>query len=258
MARYWAASTSPTAWAPPSAPCSPPSCCCPGWACRARWPRPVRSTSQWACWPGGCPGAPAAAPAPAQDEPAADPARAGFYRMMLLAALLTGATSFVYEIGWVRMLNQSLGTTVHSFELMLAAFILGLAFGGLWVRRRSRAVQDPASYAGYAQVFKGLMALLSIPVFAQSFQWVGLLVNSLPKTETGYTLFTLGRGGIALAVMFPASFFAGMTLPLFIMALLRKGEGEASIGRIYAANTLGAILGVFLAVHVLIPAIGLR
>lgn len=204
------------------------------------------------------PGPTAAAPAPAQDEPAADPARAGFYRMMLLAALLTGATSFVYEIGWVRMLNQSLGTTVHSFELMLAAFILGLAFGGLWVRRRSRAVQDPASYAGHAQVFKGLMALLSIPVFAQSFQWVGLLVNSLPKTETGYTLFSLGSGGIALAVMFPAAFFAGMTLPLFTMALLRKGEGEASIGRIYAANTLGAILGVFLAVHVLIPAIGLR
>src|SRR5690606_21718476 len=204
------------------------------------------------------PGPTAAAPAPAQDEPAADPARAGFYRMMLLAALLTGATSFVYEIGWVRMLNQSLGTTVHSFELMLAAFILGLAFGGLWVRRRSRAVQDPASYAGHAQVFKGLMALLSIPVFAQSFQWVGFLVNNLPRTETGYAMFRLGSGGIALAVMFPAAFFAGMTLPLFTMALLRKGAGEASIGRIYAANTLGAILGVVLAVHVLIPMLGLR
>src|SRR5690606_26137361 len=131
-------------------------------------------------------------------------------------------------------------------------------FGGLWVRRRSQRVRDPASYAGHAQVLKGLMALLSIPVFAQSFHWVGLLVNNLPKTEAGYTLFSLGSGGIALAVMFPAAFFAGMTLPLFTMALLRKGEGEASIGRIYAANTLGAILGVFLAVHVLIPAMGLR
>jgi spermidine synthase len=49
-----------------------------------------------------------------------------------------------------------------------------------------------------------------------------------------------------------------MTLPLFTMALLRKGWGEASIGRIYAANTLGAILGVALAVHVLIPLLGLR
>ncbi|KAA2284920.1 spermine synthase [Arenimonas fontis] len=205
------------------------------------------------------PGPTAAAPAPtAAGQADAAGNRAGFYRMMLLAALLTGATSFVYEIGWVRMLNQALGTTVHSFELMLAAFILGLAFGGLWVRRRSQRVRDPASYAGHAQVLKGLMALLSIPVFAQSFHWVGLLVNNLPKTEAGYTLFSLGSGGIALAVMFPAAFFAGMTLPLFTMALLRKGAGEASIGRIYAANTLGAILGVFLAVHVLIPAMGLR
>lgn len=184
--------------------------------------------------------------------------RADFYRTMLAAALLTGATSFVYEIGWVRMLNQSLGTTVHSFELMLAAFILGLAFGGLWVRRRSQSVRDPANYAGHAQVLKGLMALLSIAVFAQSFQWVGALVGALPKTEAGYHLFSLGSGAIALSVMFPAAFFAGMTLPLFTMALLRRHNGEASIGHIYAANTLGAILGVVLAVHVLIPAMGLR
>lgn len=182
----------------------------------------------------------------------------GFGVMMVLAATITGATSFVYEIGWVRMLNQALGTTVHSFELMLAAFILGLAFGGLWIRRRSQRVGDPVAYAGYAQVCMGIAALASIPVFSQSFRWVGAMVSGLPKTEAGYALFTVGSGGIALLVMFPAAFFAGMTLPLFTMALLRKGAGESSIGRIYAANTLGAILGVVLAVHVLIPVLGLR
>lgn len=177
---------------------------------------------------------------------------------MLIAAAVSGATSFVYEIGWIRMLNQSLGTTVHSFELMLAAFILGLAFGGWWIRQRSQRIADATRYAGFAQVWKGVAALLSIPVFAQSFHWVGLLMAASPKTDSGYALFSLGSAGIALLVMFPAAFFAGMTLPLFTMALLRRQQGEASIGRIYAANTMGAIVGVFAATHLLIPFLGLR
>lgn len=179
-------------------------------------------------------------------------------KMMLTAALVTGASSFVYEISWVRMLNQVLGTTLHSFELMLSAFILGLAFGGLWVRRRSARIADPVRYVGYAQVFMGIAALLSIFVFSESFRWVGFLVESLPKTEAGYSWFMLASGAISLGVMFPAAFFAGMTLPLLTMALLRNRAGEESIGRIYAANTLGAILGVAIAIHILIPLVGLR
>lgn len=199
------------------------------------------------------------APAAVSATVAATPvANRGFYRMILLAAGITGASSFVYEIGWVRLLNQALGTTVHSFELMLSAFILGLAFGGLWIRKRSSRIGDPVAYAGYAQVLMGIAALISIPIFSQSFRWVGVMVDALPKTDTGYLLYTLGSGGIALLVMFPAAFFAGMTLPLFTMALLRRQCGEASIGRVYAANTLGAIVGVMLAVHVLIPMLGLR
>ncbi|GAB2670172.1 fused MFS/spermidine synthase [Arenimonas aestuarii] len=201
-----------------------------------------------------------ASPAPTKESPTAAAGRptVGFYRMMLLAALVTGASSFVYEIGWVRMLNQSLGTTLHSFELMLAAFILGLAFGGLWIRRKSDAIRDAVQYAGYAQVWMGIAALISIPIFGQSFRGVSWLLSMLPRDDFGYALFSFGSGIIALLVMFPAAFFAGMTLPLFTMALLRRGAGEASIGRIYAANTLGAILGVALAVHVLIPFMGLR
>ena len=182
----------------------------------------------------------------------------GIYPMLLAAAAITGASSFVYEIGWVRMLNQALGTTVHSFELMLAAFILGLAFGGLWIRKRSQSITDVIAYAGYAQIWMGVAALISLPVFAQSFRWVGALMQALPRTDDGYWLYSLGSAGIALLVMFPAAFFAGMTLPLFTVALLRRGAGESSIGRIYAANTLGAILGVVLAVHVLVPVLGLR
>lgn len=181
-------------------------------------------------------------------------------RRLLILTGMSGAISFVYEIGWVRLLNQVFGTTVHGFELMLSAFILGLAFGGLSVRQRAEKglLPDPLFASGRAQIYMGIAALLSIPIFTQSFDWVGFLMRVLARTDEGYLLFSIGTGAIAILVMFPAAFFAGMTLPLFTMALLRRGAGERAIGRIYAANTLGSIVGVLVAVHVLIPLIGVR
>jgi spermidine synthase len=179
-------------------------------------------------------------------------------RILLSATAISGAASFVYEIGWVRLLNQAFGTTIHSFELMLAAFIFGLAFGGLWIRRRAKRIEEPVRYVGYVQVLMAIAALVSIPVFTQSFQWVGWIMRGLSRSDNGYVLFEFATAGVALLVMFPAAFLAGMTLPLFTLALLRAGAGERAIGRIYAANTLGAIAGVALMMHMLIPLIGVR
>jgi hypothetical protein len=166
------------------------------------------------------------------EDQAADRRSGRFQTLMLAGALITGASSFVYEVGWIRLLNQALGTTVHSFELMLTAFILGLAFGGLWVRKRSRKIQDPVAAAGVAQVLMGLAALASLPMFAQSFQWVGWFMGIFPRTDAGYVLFSLGSATVAMLVMFPAAFFAGMTLPLFTMSLLRRwGRSSAWYSR---------------------------
>lgn len=188
----------------------------------------------------------------------ADEANTAIGRALLLASFVTGATSFIYEIGWVRMLNQALGASVHSFELMLAAFILGLALGGLWIRLRANAIRDAIEYAGYAQILMGIAALLSLLAFGKSFVWVEWLMKALGRTDQGYSLYVLGSAVVSLVVMLPAAFFAGMTLPLFTTALLERNRGERAIGQIYASNTIGAIAGVSLMMFVLIPAIGLR
>jgi predicted membrane-bound spermidine synthase len=178
--------------------------------------------------------------------------------LILAAAAITGATSFVYEITWVRMLALALGTTLHAFELMLAAFISGIAFGGLWLRYRADRLKDVLGAAGWAQVCMGIAALGSLFVYMHAFDWVAWLIQAAGKTEQGYALFNVASGAISLAVMFPAAFFAGMTLPLLTLVLLRSGAGERAIGRVYAANTIGAIVGVLVTVHVLMPALGVR
>jgi len=189
-------------------------------------------------------------------KPGAEPGVAP--RLILLAAAITGLTSFVYEIAWVRMLSMALGTTIHAFELMLAAFISGIAFGGLWLSRNGHRIQSPLKAVGWVQVWMGIAALASMFVYARSFEWVGWLMRVLARSEEGYSLYNVSSGIVSLLVMFPAAFFAGMTLPLLTIILLRAGAGERAIGRVYAANTLGAIVGVLLAVHALLPLIGLK
>jgi spermidine synthase len=219
----------------------------------------VVALGAWAVWK-AAPRSDAPAGIPAREAAAAvdEPDVSRLTRIVLVAAFITGATSFIYEIGWVRLLNLVLGTTVHSFELMLAAFILGLACGGYWIRWRAPAVRDAIRYAAIAQVLMGVAALASVIVFSKASLGMEWLLQALARSDQGYTLFNTGSAMAALAVMFPAAFFAGMTLPLFTLALLRKGGGEKQIGRVYASNTLGAIVGVFVMVHLLVPLLGVR
>ena len=178
--------------------------------------------------------------------------------LLLGVALLTGAASFVYEIGWIRMLTLVLGASTHSFELMLSAFILGLALGGLWVRRRIDSVDDPMRFLAWVQLAMGLLALGTVPVYGLTFDWMAAVIQGLAKTDSGHAMFLASSHAIALAVMLPATFCAGMTLPLITFALLRAGHGEKSIGAVYASNTLGSIIGVVLAAQVGMPLLGLK
>lgn len=179
-------------------------------------------------------------------------------KIFLFAAFITGAASFIYEISWIRMLSLVLGATTHSFELMLSAFITGLAFGGLWIKRRIDRIESPVRFSGYVQLIMGTLALLTLPVYVMSFGSMEWLLGALQRTDAGYSAFTLASHSIALMVMLPTTFMAGMTLPLFTYVLIRKGNGEASIGQVYAANTIGAIVGVLFAVHVGLPLLGLK
>ncbi|HET7672240.1 MAG TPA: hypothetical protein VFK84_17665 [Burkholderiales bacterium] len=179
-------------------------------------------------------------------------------RMLLTVAALTGLSSFMYEVGWIRMLSLVLGSSTHAFELMLSAFILGLAFGGLWVRRRIDATPDAVRLLAYVQIVMGAAALATLPVYASSFAVMQAAMQSLTASEGGYIAFNVVSHAICVAVMFPAAFCAGMTLPLITAALLRAGAGERAIGQVYAANTAGAIAGVMLAVHIGFPLLGVK
>jgi spermidine synthase len=181
-----------------------------------------------------------------------------FYWLMLSVSLLTGVASFIYEISWIRMLSLVMGSSTHSFELMLSAFILGLAFGGLWIKKKIDGIKNMVLFLGIVQIIMGLLAMATVALYSQTFELMQALVRSLGKTEGGYVLYNIISYLISIGLMFPATFCAGMTLPLLTHALLQRKYGEKSVGHVYAANTIGAIVGVFGAIHLGMPLLGLK
>jgi spermidine synthase len=179
-------------------------------------------------------------------------------RWLLGIALLTGLASFFYEIAWIRMLSLVLGSSMQAFEIMLSAFIFGIALGGLWIRNRIEHTHNPALFLGKVQVIMGLFAVATLPLYNEMFDFMGFLIQALTKTEGGYLIFNLGSHFISLLIMLPATFMAGMTLPLITFTLLKWNQGESSIGRVYAFNTIGAIVGILLAVHIAMPLVGTK
>lgn len=179
-------------------------------------------------------------------------------RTLLAVAFGTAAASFVYEIAWIRMLSLVVGSATHSFELMLSAFILGLALGAWWVRARADRFADPVAALGMTQWVMGSLAIAALPVYLWSFCAMAWLLAALDLTPEGYTTFSLARYALCLVVMLPATFCAGITLPLITRVLLTRGAGEGAVGQVYAVNTLGSIVGAAVSGLVLLPVLGLK
>lgn len=195
---------------------------------------------------------------PARETEGGLPASPGLIRLLLATSFFTAVASFAYEIGWIRMLSLVMGSATHSFEVMLSAFILGLALGAYFVRTRADAGPESLTLLGWVQWFMGLAALATLPVYLSSFGTMAFLVDALPPTDGGYALFGLARYGIAIAVMLPSTIMAGMTLPLITTLLFQSGQGETAIGRVYGVNTFGSVLGVGAAGLIGLPVLGLK
>jgi predicted membrane-bound spermidine synthase len=179
-------------------------------------------------------------------------------RSILIAAFLAGMAAFIYEIAWIRMLSLVLGSSTHAFELMLSAFILGLAFGGYWVRKRIAGFSSPLRALAVMFALMGILGVATLPAYGFMFDVMSATINAFTPTSIGYVGFNLISHIIAAVMMIPTTLIAGMTLPLMTYYLMNEGAGEQAIGKVYAANTIGAIAGVLVAIHLMLPFIGTK
>ncbi len=181
------------------------------------------------------------------------------YAMTLLLWLLlvaSGAAGLIYEILWVRQLALIFGVSSFAIATVLAVFMGGLALGsalfGRWVDRGQR----PLRWYAALEIGIGVWGLLSPlglaaldPIYIalypaiRSAEWVGVLLKFL----------------LAAAVLLPPATLMGGTLPVLSRFVVRRlGEVGWRVGTLYASNTVGAVLGCFLAGFVLVAAMGVR
>ena len=174
--------------------------------------------------------------------------------VVLTVALGTGFSSFLYEIGWIRYLALLIGSSTHAFDLMIGAFIFGLALGALYIHRFPP--RRPLVALLVAQAAMAASALVPVLAYAPFFQASNHLNKILVRSIEAWPFHAFSQFVFAAAVMLPAAFFAGMTLPLATRFLCERHRDETYTGQVYAWNTLGAILGVASGSLLFMPMIG--
>ncbi|MBR6454310.1 MAG: fused MFS/spermidine synthase, partial [Fibrobacter sp.] len=161
--------------------------------------------------------------------------------MWFWIAGITGLTSFVYEIVWIRLLSLLMGSSSHSFDQMLSAFILGLAIGSAVSGKLLK--KDSLVVLSLAQIFMGFFALCTLYFYKPFWEGMNVANQIFNTTNDGYVCWSIFKYVLSIFWMVPTSFFAGMTLPLITLILTRAFKSEAPIGKVYGWNTVGSILG---------------
>jgi predicted membrane-bound spermidine synthase/tetratricopeptide (TPR) repeat protein len=203
-------------------------------------------------------------PAPFTFEAAAEEAKVGeretgpwwLLWVLLISFGFSGFASLVYENAWTRALTLVIGSSIYSFTTMLVTFLIGLSLGGFIYARLLGGREARLSTFGLIEIWIGLAALATIPLFERL---PLLFVRLLQGFGDTFTVFLSLQIFLSALVMFVPTVLLGMTFPLvarlFTQSLYRVGSG---VGSSYAANTVGAVVGAFAGGFILIPNIGVQ
>jgi spermidine synthase len=175
-------------------------------------------------------------------------------RLVLAIFVLSGAAGLMYEVVWSRQLVLVFGNTTQAISTILTGFFGGMAVGSFVGGRFADRVRSPLRLYGLIEVVLVVVVVLTPLTFRAIHEVYRGFYGSL---ETQPLLLGLTRFVLAVVALAPATVLMGATLPALTRSLTRGGHLSAAFGRLYAANTLGAIAGTFLAGIVLIELLGL-
>ena len=182
----------------------------------------------------------------------------GTVRIILIGLGISGFTSFAYEIYWARSLVFILGNSTYALTTMLSAFLSGIGLGGYLIRFFIRRFEDHAVIFGWVQVFLGVFSALALPL---------LFFITDPQSLNQYLIGTSDRVfplvfssfGVVFLVMLVPAILIGATFPLAgQIGVTSFRDTGSSVGKIYAINTLGNVLGAILPGLILIAWLGIQ
>ena len=172
-----------------------------------------------------------------------------------VAIALSGLCALGAEVIWTRLLSLMLGPTVYTFSIILAVFLVGLGIGSSIGSFLTRGSARPRLALGCCQI-----------LLAAAIAWTAyMLAKSLPfwpinpsLSRSPWFIFQLDLARCFWAIL-PPTILWGASFPLALAAVGSRGQDSGRlVGRVYAANTIGAILGAIGTSLVLIAWVGTR
>src|SRR5215831_16152309 len=157
-----------------------------------------------------------------------------------VAIALSGLTALACEVLWTRTLSLLYGATVYTFSLIVAVFLVGLGIGSTVGSSMSHQMKRPRVALAWCQVLLCAAMAWAAYMLTESLPWwpIDPSIASTP-------LFTVQLDLVrSLWVVLPAAILWGASFPLALAAVASRGQDPARlVGGVYAANTVGAILG---------------
>jgi spermidine synthase len=179
-------------------------------------------------------------------------------KMIITLALwifgISGFCSMAYEVFWTRLLGLIIGPTTYSFSLVVSTFIVGLALGNIIFGRLADRVKETFRLLVITQACAACLALLVSQFLGNSQFFFSKLIYTF---QGNFEEKILVQSVVLFFVLVGPTIFLGATFPLvnriYARSLPKIGK---SVGTAYAMNTLGAILGSFIAGFIFIPLMG--
>jgi spermidine synthase len=173
--------------------------------------------------------------------------RPGAWPALLL--FVSGAAALIYQALWIKQLSLVVGVEVQAVTTGVSAFFAGLALGGWLFGKLADRVTRPLRLYAVLEIAVLLCAVGATFTLARSAAPFAQL-----QDRTGFFAWALPF----MLVGLPAALMGG-TLPV-LMRVLAPGAGSIGRagGRLYAANTAGAVAGTLATPFILIPALGVQ
>jgi spermidine synthase len=180
------------------------------------------------------------------------PAVAGVWPVYVSIAL-SGLTALSAEVIWTRMLSLLIGATVYTFSLILAVFLLGIGLGSSVGSAMARGMERPRLALGWCQMLLCGAIFWAAYMCTQSLPWWP--VNPSLATSPWFNFqLDLVR---TMWAMLPAAMLWGASFPLALASVASPGQDPARlVGGVYAANTVGAIIGALTSSMVFVSWLG--
>ncbi|MFB1484980.1 fused MFS/spermidine synthase [Corallococcus sp. RDP092CA] len=193
--------------------------------------------------------------APAAED-VAYPRRA--VRAALIGVMLSGFTSMLYQVTWIRLLAIVLGASTYAFTLILTAFILGIGLGSFWLMTRKEG-GDSLKLYGWTQVGLVLSLCVALPLYVRLphlFRWSEWMLTRAVET---WPIFQGVTFAFCCAVLLVPTFIMGAAFPAAArVATAKVSEVGRELGGVYLWNTAGTLSGSVLGGLVLMPFWGMQ